>query len=142
MQKSKQINVVYEWFRLALKEALRTEKGKIEKYMSNVETNLYSQEFKILQSELLSKEAVFLNRYERICGKFSAKVVENLKNCMVIYLNRLIHGLMTVSENLFNNKLRGMPSWPYPPNLISFKVGDLLRCRISSQEKEIIRLFE
>lgn len=101
--------------------------------MSSVENNLYQQEFKILESELLSDEAPFLSRYERVCGKFSVKVVNNLNNCVAIYLNRLIHGLMSVSSNLFQTHMRGMPSWPSPPNLLSFKIGDLLRCRISSQ---------
>jgi hypothetical protein len=101
--------------------------------MGSVENNLYQQEFKILESELLSDEAPFLSRYERVCGKFSVKVVNNLNNCVAIYLNRLIHGLMSVSFNLFLVSMRGMPSWPSPPNLLSFKIGDLLRCRISSQ---------
>lgn len=101
--------------------------------MSNVEDNLYEQYFSILQSELMSKEAPFLNRYERVCGKFSTKVVDNLKNCIVIYLNRLIHGLMFVSTEAFRTKLKAMASWTAPPNLLSFRIGDLLRCRISSQ---------
>lgn len=110
--------------------------------MANVETNLYEQEFKILQSELLSKEAPFLNKYERVCGKFSTKVVNNLKNCVVVYLNRLIHGLMSVSDTIYKAKMKGMPSWPSAPNLLSFKVGDLLRCRISSHQNEIVRLYQ
>jgi hypothetical protein len=38
--------------------------------------------------------------------------------------------------------MKGMPSWPAAPNLLSFKVGDLLRCRIASHEKEIVRIYE
>lgn len=49
---------------------------------------------------------------------------------------------MSVSKNLFEGRMKGMPSWPSPPNLLSFKIGDLLRCRISSQEKEIIKLYD
>ena len=109
--------------------------------MTSVQTNLYEQEFKILQSQLLSKEAPFLNRFQRVCGKFSTKVVNNLKNCVVVYLNRLIHGLMSVSDTLYKAKMKGMPSWPSAPNLLSFKVGDLLRCRISSRQNQIVRLY-
>ena len=91
---------------------MKEEKVKIKKYMENIEKNLYQQEFKILKSELLSKEAPFLNRYERVCSKFSIKLVNNLKNCVVIYLNRLIHGLMSVSNTLHTGRMKGMPSWP------------------------------
>ena len=52
---SKQINILYEWLRIALKKALKEEKIKIEKYMNNIETNLYQQEFKILESEIQTK---------------------------------------------------------------------------------------
>ena len=142
MLNSKHINILYEWLRMALKKLLKDEKGKIEKYMQNVENSIYQQQYKILQSELLSSEAPFMSRYERVCGKFSTKVVNNLKNCVILYLNRLIHGLMTVSDTLFRTKMRGMPSWTAPPNLLSFKIGDLLRCRIASREKEIVRLYQ
>lgn len=102
MLNNKQINIVYEWLRILLKTKMKAEKNKILKFMSNVETNLYDQESKIMESELFSKEAPFLDRYERICGKFSVKVVNNLQNCVVVYLNRLIHGLMSISKNIYN----------------------------------------
>ena len=111
--------------------------------MEHIESQFYEQEFKILQSELLSNEAPFLNKEERICGKFSVKVVNNIKNCIVIYLNRLIHGLMSVSKEFTeSNQITTLESWPSPPNLLSFKIGDLLRCRIASHEKEILKLYE
>jgi len=43
MLNSKQINVVYEWLKLDLKKRLKDEKSKIEKYMKNIERNLYDQ---------------------------------------------------------------------------------------------------
>ena len=48
---------------------------------------------------------------------------------------------MKVSRSIFV-KLKGKPSWPYPPNLISLKIGDLLRCRIFSKQNEIKAIYE
>ena len=43
MLNSKHINILYEWLRMALKKLLKDEKGKIEKYMQNVENSIYEQ---------------------------------------------------------------------------------------------------
>ena len=82
-----------------------------------------------------------MNKHERICGKFSLKIVKNLESYIIIYLNRLIHGLMNVSKETYS-RMGVMPSWPHPPNLLSFKVGDLLRCKCASKEREILRIFQ
>lgn len=37
------------------------------------------------------------------CGLFSAKVVNNLHNYITTFLNRLIHGLLNVSNKWFIN---------------------------------------
>ena len=63
MLNNKQINILYEWLRISLKDNMKEEKRKILEFMSSVESNLYDQEFKIMESELFSKEAPFLNRY-------------------------------------------------------------------------------
>jgi hypothetical protein len=41
MLNNKQINILYEWVKLELKKRLKDEKSKIEKYMKNIERNLY-----------------------------------------------------------------------------------------------------
>lgn len=63
-----------------------------------------------------------------ISGKYASKIVKNTHSYTIAYLNRLIHGLMTVSKDFYDNSgLREEVSWPSPPNLLSFKVGDLMR---------------
>lgn len=79
---------------------------------------------------------------ERICGKFAAKVVKNLHNEIVEYLNKVIHSILSCSKDFHKLVLESKrtsqvekSNWPYPPNLISFKVGDLMRCKLSSKEQ-------
>ena len=52
------------------------------------------------------------------------------------YLNMLIHGLLSAMKDFgrfkCNNEI---------PQLVTFKVGDLLRCKCSSKESEIISLY-
>lgn len=48
---------------------------------------------------------------------------------------------MIVSKNVYKN-ISGMPSWPFPLNLLSLKIGDLLRCRIFSKQTEIKAIYE
>ena len=98
MLKGKQINIVYPWLKKDLKIKMKAEKEKIEEYMKNIYLNNYDQQYETMEGEQISKQAPFMSKHERICGKFSLKVVKNLENYIIIYLNRLIHGLMTVSK--------------------------------------------
>jgi hypothetical protein len=38
---------------------------------------------------------------EKISGKFSYKIVKNLHEHIVIYLNKLIHGLLKTAKELY-----------------------------------------
>ena len=77
-----------------------------------------------------------------MCGKFATKTVNNLHSYIVIYLNRLIHGLLTVSKQLYEEKLSTKARWSSPPDLLTFKVGDLMRCKCSSKEREILHIYK
>ena len=50
---------------------------------------------------------------------------------------------MTISKEFYKkNKIHlNKAEWPYPPNLITFRLGDLLRCKCHSKAKEIIKIF-
>lgn len=59
-----------------------------------------------------------------------------------------MHSILTVSKRFQENILASKhnsevekSNWPFPPNLISFKVGDLMRCKYSSHEQEIIKIY-
>jgi hypothetical protein len=70
-------------------------------------------------------------------------MVKNLHSYITLYLNRLIHGLLTISKKFYDTKLqRNWDDWQFPPNLMTFKIGDLIRCKISSKEREIVKVFK
>jgi hypothetical protein len=86
----------------------------------------------LLKKELENEDGcTYMDALEKACGVFSVKVVNNLHNYIITYLNRLIHGLMTVSDKWFNINRNVLKAeiWPSPPNLLTLKIGDLLRCK-------------
>jgi hypothetical protein len=69
-------------------------------------------------------------------------MVKNLHSYIILYLNRLIHGLLTVSKEFYEKEVdKSWDGWQSPPNLVTFKIGDLIRCKCSSKEKEIMKIF-
>ena len=41
----------------------------------------------------------YIEHYDNVFGKFSIQMVRNLHTYIIKYLNRLIHGLITVAED-------------------------------------------
>ena len=76
------------------------------------------------------KDLDYLPEFEAKTGLFNAHLEKNSKVYLIAYLNTLIHGLLKVvkEEDL-------------EVQLISFNIGDLLRSRCYSKEKEIIGLY-
>lgn len=74
---------------------------------------------------------------------FASHMVKNLHSYIILYLNRLIHGLLIVSKYFYEVHIdKSWDMWQSPPNLVTFKIGDLMRCKCSSREKEIIRIYK
>lgn len=67
---------------------------------------------------------------ERVSEKFSVLIGKSLEKWVVKYLNRLLEGLAKVARQFHVNYFA--KDWPSPPNLITFRIGDLLRCKCSS----------
>ena len=63
-------------------------------------------------------------------------MVKNLHTYMVLILNRLIHGLLKVAKEFYEQELtqRNSDDWGYPPYFLTFKVGDIIRCKCASKE--------
>ena len=79
--------------------------------------------------EKLEKEYMQLSESECKAGFFSAIMFKNNKFYVIKYLNKLIHGLLSATHNY------GFIAATDPkPQLVSFRVGDLLRCRCTSKE--------
>lgn len=85
----------------------------------------------------------YISIYEKAFGKYSCQVVKNLHTYIIKYLNRLIHGLIKVSYNWHRESgyKNNYEKWSHPPNLVTFKVGDLVRCKCSSKGTEILSIF-
>ena len=73
---------------------------------------------------------------------FATHMVKNLHSYILLYLNRLIHGLLSVSKLFFEKDIdKAWEMWQSPPNLVTFKIGDLMRCKCASREKEVVRIY-
>jgi NADH dehydrogenase/NADH:ubiquinone oxidoreductase subunit G len=83
-----------------LTELMKEEKKKIEEFVKSISDQNYEQQFAILMSELHNDADSFIERNEKISAKFAWKSVNNIESFIVSYLNRLIHGLTSVSKKL------------------------------------------
>jgi hypothetical protein len=126
---------MFMWMKMPLNDLIEDEKVKIESFMKEVIENNFDQQSKLLLRELERDGFTHIEKYEKACGKFAYKIVNNLHSYIVLYLNRIIHGLLTTSKELYDTKLSNKARWTSPPDLLSFKIGDLMRCKCSSKER-------
>jgi hypothetical protein len=103
--------------------------------MTEIQENNYDQQARLLLKELERDGFTHVERIEKACGKFAFKTVNNLHCYIILYLNRIIHGLLSASKALFETKLSSKARWTSAPDLITFKIGDLMRCKCSSKER-------
>jgi hypothetical protein len=99
-----------------------------------------------LQSELLMRELFIkgtnsIQKYEKISANYSIDIVNNLHSYIVSYLNRLIHGLLTVAAKFSQLPEVSHMDLPSKVNLITFQIFDMIRCKCDSGEREVIRLY-
>jgi hypothetical protein len=132
-----------------MRELLDAELQQEEQAIAAFLKSLSSRNYQ-MQRELLVKEAARYEWYEmeeaeleRVSGRYSIEMISSLHSYLIAYLNRLLHGLMSVARRFYEKgQLAGLSNWPAPPNLLSFTLGDLMRCKVSSKEKEILRIYE
>ena len=114
--------------------------------MTELSENNYLMQANILEREMQQNSFgsdQYVDVMEKISGKFSLKVVKNLHSYIIAFLNRLIHGLLKISKRMYDeNQLSQYSNWPTPVNLLTFKVGDLMRCKCSSHEKQILMIYK
>ena len=94
--------------------------------------------------EEFDKEFRYLPELDRKVGLWSSIMLKSVKNYLINYLNALIHGLLRVSKKyvfLLKNVDKVTEEKKFMPQLITFKCDDLLRCRCTSKETEIIALY-
>jgi hypothetical protein len=66
--------------------------------------NNYYLQAEMLKQQLRMPVASELEKYEFIASQYSIGLVNNLNSYILTYLNRLIHGLLTVSLKLSKSK--------------------------------------
>jgi hypothetical protein len=90
----------------------------------------------VLLRYLEEDKTQYIPKYEKAYGKFAIHMVKNLHSYIVLTLNRYIHGLLKVAKEFHEQeeKLKDLDDWAYPPYLLTFKVGDLMRCKCASKE--------
>lgn len=68
-------------------------------FKADLDNNNYSLQADYLIKHLASDKNTSILKYEKAFGKFAVHMVKNLHSYVILYLNRLIHGLLTVSKN-------------------------------------------
>lgn len=141
VQNGGNVNTMFMWMKIPLNVLVENEKKRIEEFKNKLDQSNFQQQAELFQRFLEKDSFRHIEKTEKTCGKFAVKVVSNLHNYIIQYLNRIIHGLLVVSKELYEQKLSTKARWNSPPNLITFKVSDLMRCKISSKEREILHIY-
>ena len=119
---------------------LEEEKKKVEERKQKLLQNSYDQQ-KLLSMEKLEEEFSYLPENESKVGFFSSIMLKNEKYYIINYLNALIHGLLSATQKFIGKTKIEEQEKQNIPQLVSFRVGDLLRCKCTSKETEIIALY-
>lgn len=75
-------------------------------------------------------------------GTFASKINETSSQYMFKYINKLIHSLLAIPKLAAEMVKSDRDKFNLSSvNLITLKVGDLMRCRCSTTEKEFIKIL-
>jgi hypothetical protein len=85
--------------------------------------------------DLFIKGTNSVQRYEKIAANYSIDIVNNLHSYIITYLNRLIHGLLTVATKFSQLPEVCHMELPSKVSLITFQIFDMIRCKCDSGEK-------
>ena len=80
--------------------------------MNSIEINNYKSQSDLSYANLLKNFFMDIPETEANIIKFARRNTENVYTYAYVYLNRLIHGLMKISHNLFEYELTGWAEWP------------------------------
>ena len=101
----------------------------------------------VFEPKLLERMS-FLESQEAIIGYFAFRMEQYNNSFFSKALNNLIHmilnGIIEVKEKWLANNQNNFYSPIYQSldvDLITFKIGDLMRCKFASREEEVLRVF-
>lgn len=134
VQRGSNVNSLLFPMRKLLDEELREEEGRIQQWLAETGLSNYSMQIRLLGKVGRQGRGGWGLAAERATGRYAVEAINNLHSHLLGYLNRLIHGLCTVAANFYEKSgVKGSASWPSPPNLLTFSLGDLMRCKLSSR---------
>jgi hypothetical protein len=124
-----------------LDQLMAEEHRSIRAELAELARNNYFMQSELLLHEIRRARPNEIERYESISAKYSIDIVDNLHAYTLAYLNRLIHGLLSVAIRFTKLPIVAQFEWPSALSLITCQINDLVRCRCASGEREIIRLY-
>lgn len=82
--------------------------------------------------DIFAKGMNSVQKYEKIAANYSIDIVNNLHSYTISYLNRLLHGLLTVASKFAQLPEVSHMELPAKVNLITFQIFDMVRCKCDS----------
>ena len=143
LQNPNLINPLFNWMKQNLDDCVAEERAHVAAFKAQLDSNNHFEQASSLHSSMQADSVTFIPELEKSVGKLSVQTIRNLHSYIFLYLNRLIHGLLTASKEYFTRHGQNMEEeYNSPPNLVTFTIGDLLRCKISSKEAEIVKVYQ
>jgi hypothetical protein len=84
--------------RQAIDTKMSIEKKKILEFKKKIDSHYNHQEASMMLKYLEEDTINFIPKMEKAYGMFASHMVQNLHSYIVLYLNRLIHGILSVSK--------------------------------------------
>lgn len=101
----------------------------IDKIKEEINSNNHKNMSELMKQEIAEDLKKF-SESETSVGQFASYLFKNNGNYLIRYLNALIHGITKVADECYES-LNLTPE--FVPELITFKIGDLMRCKCSSK---------
>lgn len=114
---------------------IEQEKKAVEDHLQEISINNNLTQSQNNYGKLVEDDVYHIEDSEKVLGKFANLTVRCLQSYLITYLNKLIHGLLKAAHTFHQKHVKMFTNWSAPPHLLTFTIGDLLRCKLSSQEK-------
>lgn len=101
-QKGRRVNTYFAWMKTIINDMIEEEKIEIEKFVEELFENNYDQQAVHIFRSVLSTGFTNVEKIEKASGVFAVSIVNNLHSYIILYLNRLIHGLLKVSKKFYD----------------------------------------
>lgn len=121
--------------KVLLVSCLDEQKEFIKDFLKKVKTNIYENQHLNISSDV--PQTIFRDfssEAESSVGYITSIMSKSNENYLINYLNKLIDCILTAEERWMERMHHKSHYKQEIPSLITFKLGDLLRCKCSSKE--------